>query len=123
MDKDPKDMTKAELQAELEKARAQAAEAQKPKIQTKEGRVVFATIETGYNKQLIVRRDFYKERENLGIQQLWRKDENQNWEFGKGVTFDYENIEEIIEGLQKMKSWCEEHPGKEKTSNAGEEDI
>ena len=77
---------------------------------TNEATVEFATIETGHNKQLRVRRSVYKGKENLGIQSFWREDESQDWQFGKAVTFDYEVIDDIITGLNAMKEWCEEHP-------------
>lgn len=75
--------------------------------------VVFQEIDNGHNKLLRVHRTVYKEKELLGIQNFWRKDESEDWEFGKAVTFDYELIQDIITGLEKMKAWCEDHAGKE----------
>jgi len=75
--------------------------------------VLFQEIEAGHNKLIRVHRTVYKDKELLSVQNFWRKDESEDWQFGKAITFDYEVIQDIIEGLKKMKAWCEEHSGKE----------
>ena len=70
----------------------------------KEGeRKAFKEIECGYNQILRIHQHLYKGKELLSIQKFWRKEETDPWELGKGVTFPYEAIDGIIEGLQTMQ--------------------
>jgi hypothetical protein len=41
-------------------------------------------------------------REILSIRRFWRRSEGDEWAPGKGVTFHWEDIRPIIEGLEKM---------------------
>ena len=66
--------------------------------------VIFKEFESG-NNLIRIYKDVFKGREILAIRKFW-KPEDKNWQPGKGVTFLYEDIEEIIEGLQEMKTWC-----------------
>lgn len=72
--------------------------------------VVFKTLEIGHNSQIRIHRTIYKNKELLSIQKFWRESEADDWQYGKAIVFKYEDIDEIIEGLTTMKSWCEEHP-------------
>ena len=63
----------------------------------------FKEIECGYNQILRIHQHFFKGKELLSIQKFWRKEETGSWEFGKGVTFPYEAIDDLIEGLQTMQ--------------------
>ena len=76
--------------------------------------VVFKTIETGPNSLIKIHKTLFKGKELLSIQKFWRGSEEDDWKYGKAITFKYEDIEDLIEGLTKMKSWCEEHPKEEK---------
>lgn len=81
-------------------------QAEKPK---NTGVVVFADWESG-NQKLRVYKDEFKGREILSIRKFWLPEGEADYQPGKGVTFFYEDIDLIIEGLQKMKEYCEEHP-------------
>ena len=70
--------------------------------------VVFKAIPETELQELRVVRSVYKGRELLALRRYWRKDSSEELQPGKGATFTYEEIDEIIEGLQKMKTWCEE---------------
>ena len=72
--------------------------------------VVFKSIETGPNSLIRIHRTSYKGKECLSIQKFWRESEGDDWQYGKAITFKYGNIEDLIEGLTAMKTWCEEHP-------------
>ena len=70
---------------------------------------IFAEIETGYNSLTRIHLLTYKNHKNLpAVQKFWREDESQEWKPGKAITFSYETIDDIIEGLQKMKTYIEE---------------
>ena len=99
----PPGMTAGKLQALLSKTRKAPVQEAEP--------VVFAEIENGHNKQIRVHRTVYKGRELLSIQNFYiDESKGPDWQFGKAITFDYELIDDIIGGLTKMKSWCEENP-------------
>lgn len=85
----------------------QLLEALEKKTPSNSKPVIFKEFESG-NNLIRIYRDVFKGREILAIRKFW-KDDNENWQPGKGATFLYEDIEEIIEGLQEMKTWCEEH--------------
>lgn len=75
--------------------------------------IVFKTIETGPNSEIRIHKTFYKNKELLSIQKFWREDDTQEWQFGKAITFHFEDIDDLMEGLTKMKTHLEEHPGEE----------
>jgi len=78
----------------------------------KEQPVVFAEIEVSYLKKVQVRKNFYKGRESYCIQQFYKEDETQEeWQFGRAVPTPYEAIDQIIEGLTKMKGYIEAQDG------------
>jgi hypothetical protein len=72
--------------------------------------IVFQEIEAGPNQIIRVHKSSYRGREVLSIQKFWREDENQEWQFGKGCTFNDEAIDDIIIGLQKMKQYLQDNP-------------
>ena len=72
--------------------------------------MVFKKWEAGLNKELRVEKSYFKGRKLLGIRKYWREDETQEFKPGKGVTFTFEDIEEIIEGLQAMLNHFEDPP-------------
>lgn len=70
---------------------------------------IFAEVETGYNSLTRVHLLSYKSHKNLpAVQKFWREDEDQDWKPGKAITFPYEVIQSIMDGLQKMKTYIEE---------------
>lgn len=78
---------------------------------TKKSPPIFAEVETGFNSSTRVHLLNYKQSKNLpAVQKFWREDEDQEWKPGKAITFNYETIDDIIDGLQKMKAWIEENP-------------
>jgi len=85
------------LQAIMDKAPAKTEEP-----------VIFAEVESK-GKLIRVFRDVYKNRELLQIRKFWREDDESEWKPGKGCTFDFEVIDDIIDGLHKMQDWCGEH--------------
>jgi len=70
---------------------------------------VFKEVETGYNSLIRVHQLNYKGRQLPAIQKFWRENENQDWQYGKAITFPYEAIDDLIDGLQRMKTWMEEN--------------
>lgn len=81
----------------------------KPKV-SNEDTVVFRTLPKGDKNKIELRRSVYKEREILGLQQFYKEDiADSDWKYGKAITFSFEDIDDIIKGLEDMKDWCEEH--------------
>lgn len=68
----------------------------------------FACFESGSGQQVRVYRDIFKGREVLSIRKFYNSETN-GWQPGKGVTFHYEDIDDIIGGLEAMKEWLEEN--------------
>jgi DNA-binding PadR family transcriptional regulator len=73
-----------------------------------EAPVVFKEWESGGNLKRVYR-GTYKGKEQLSVRAFYQDPDNPEWKFGKGVTFGFEDIDFIIEGLQAMKAWCEEN--------------
>jgi hypothetical protein len=69
----------------------------------KEKPIIFKEIEVGPNTILRVQKTYYKGKELLGIQKFWRQDPTEEWQYGKIITFPDEAIDDLIEGLKKMK--------------------
>ncbi len=80
--------------------------AKKQERKPSEEEVVFAEIEEN-NDLIRVYRGAYKGKEQLSVRKFYWDDEQ--WKFGKGVTFKYDSLDEIMAGLQAMKDWCDEH--------------
>ena len=78
---------------------------------TKKAPPTFKDIETGYNSLTRIHLLNYKNSKNLpAVQKFWREDESEEWKPGKAITFPYETIDDLIDGLQAMKTWLEENP-------------
>jgi len=60
------------------------------------------------NDRLKVYLDHYKGKEVKAIRRFYLDKDSQEFRPGKGVTFTYEDIDEIIEGLQEMKAYLED---------------
>jgi len=99
----PAGMTAEKLRNLLEKA-------QQPKSALDPAFVIFKELPRGDKNKLRVYRDTYKEKEFLSIRNWYQDDEDGSWRPGKGVTFSFDEIPEIIEGLEEMLNWCDEHP-------------
>lgn len=113
----PPGMTVETLQKLLGRVAAKAKELEPP--------VIFKTITYTTDQELRVYRDTFLNRkdevvESLTIRRWYVDKKDQQRKPGKGVTFHYEDIDEIIEGLTAMKEWLEEHP--EGRASKGEED-
>ena len=74
--------------------------------------IIFSEWETSGHQTFRVVVDLYKGRVLSSIRKFWL-DDNDELQPGKGATVGYEDIDEIIEGLKKMKVWMEEHPREE----------
>jgi len=94
----PPNMTKEQLETLLKRATT-----------PDENDVIFKTIEKE-NGELRIYRGTYKDREKLAIQFFYRDNKDGLLKPGKGATIHYEDIDDIVEGLMKMKEWCEENP-------------
>jgi len=96
----PEEPVKIELPVGVSEAQAREALKAQP--------VIFTEVDTGYLKQVRVQRNFYKGKELYGLQNFYKEDETQeDWQFGKAVNFPPECLDDIIEGLQKMKAYIE----------------
>lgn len=74
--------------------------------------VIFNEWECSGHQTFRVIADTYKGRILCSVRKYWL-DDNEELQPGKGATIVYEDIDEIIKGLQKMKLWMEEHPKEE----------
>ena len=101
----PEGMTEEEFKKTIQ----QMAKAGAKKAQKSEEPVIFKKIESGVNQEIRVEKTFYKGREILSIRKYYKEDENSDFKPGKGVTFNYEDIDEIIEGLKLMQEYLEEN--------------
>ena len=71
---------------------------------------LFKAMECGPDQEIRISRDFYKGKESLSIRKWYSDNGTGELKPGKGVTFDYENIDDIVEGLFLMKEYLEDHP-------------
>ena len=99
----PEDMSPEEVTKALASLLSKKPKQEKTENSSK----VFKKIEAGPVDEIRISRDFYKGKEFLSIRK-WYTDEEGNLKPGKGVTFQYEHIEEIMEGLTLMKDYLEE---------------
>ncbi len=99
----PPGMTKEDLEAVLAGKKKKPAKDSALNGST----IVFKEIEIG-DELLRLYRDVYRGKEQLSFRRFYDKDGV--WTHGKGTTFKYEDIDEIIEGLQAMKEWAEANP-------------
>lgn len=79
--------------------------------------VIFAELPKGNENVLRVYRDIFtdkrgKRHETLSVREFYRNDYDELTP-GKGATFKYEMLDELIYGLQQMKEWLENHPEEE----------
>ena len=91
-------------QADLEKAL-------KTLNEPEDGSIIFKTIEYGPEGAIKVSRDTFKGKSFNAIRKFYTERTSGELKPGKGVTFQFEDIDEIIEGLQALKEWQVENPG------------
>ena len=73
-----------------------------------EGYVEFAKVDYGNGNELRVYRDIYKDRETFSVRRFYTDKNDGTLKPGKGVTFHDEDIDDLIEGLENMRSWLEQ---------------
>lgn len=71
--------------------------------------VIFKEITKSETQKLRIWRNTYKGRTFNSLQQMWRQTPVDEWQFGKGVTFHEEDIDNIVAGLLAMQVWYEEN--------------
>lgn len=71
---------------------------------------VFKEFPAGDNQVIRVERSYYKGKEFLSTRRYWCTNLDPELKPGKGLTFQYEHIEDLIEGLESMKEWLEDNP-------------
>ena len=82
---------------------------------------VFKYIEAGPDQEIRISRDIYKGKEFLSIRKWYSENGTEGLKPGKGVTFTYESIDELMDGLMLMKDYLDEHP--QGTLEEEEEDL
>ena len=75
----------------------------------KEDSIVFKQVESGTDGEIRVSYDTYKGRSFCAIRKYYTDKNSGELRPGKGVTFSYEDIEEIQEGLTLMQEYLGEH--------------
>jgi len=80
------------------------------KASVKDGSIVFKTIERGPEKEIRVSRDTYKGRTYNSIREWYTDKESGELRPGRGVTFTYEDIDDLTDGLTQLQNYLEEHP-------------
>jgi len=95
------------VEAKIDKSPAKSnGKAPKQKI---EYPVIFNEWETTGRQMFRVIADTWKGKVLFSVRKYWY-DKADELQPGKGATVGYEDIDEIITGLQKMKKWMEENP-------------
>lgn len=88
--------------------------AKKEKRAQKEDKsIIFKKIEKGLDKEIRVSRDTYKGRTYNSIREWYTDSNDGQLKPGRGVTFSYEEVDELIDGLTQLKTYLEEHPEEE----------
>ena len=106
----PEGMTPGDFQ----KALASLTKKESKKRERKENSsMLFKVTEYGPDQEIRVSRDFFKGKELLTIRKWYSENGTEGLKPGKGVTFNYENIDDIVEGLFLMKEYLEGHSEKE----------
>jgi len=71
--------------------------------------VIFKELVKSETRKIRVWRSEFKGRVHNSIQNIWRSSAADEWQFGKGITFHEEDIDDLIEGLQAMNEWYTEN--------------
>ena len=69
--------------------------------------VIFKEFNKSETQKLRIWKSIYKGSELYSIQTFWRETPQDEWQYGKATTFHPEMIDDIIDGLEKMKQWWE----------------
>ena len=69
---------------------------------------IAGTIVQSNLKEIRVGRSYFKGRELLSARKWWRKNEEEEWLPGSGLTFSFEDIDELIEFLGVLKEKLED---------------
>lgn len=69
--------------------------------------IIFKEIQRSEKVKILVYKDEYKGKEILSVRKFFWNDDEETYLPGKGVTFNHEDIDDIIKGLQYMLAWCE----------------
>ncbi len=90
--------------------------------------VEFAKVDYGTGDELRVYRDIYvdrkgQEHETLSVRRFYTDKDDGTLKPGKGVTLHYEDIDTIIDGLEKMKEWLEENTSTKHTKRLEQGDT
>jgi hypothetical protein len=110
MEKEQKEMTAEEKAAAYDKMVSEGKTKAPAEAPANTDTVVFWTLPRSAKNKVELRRSVYKEKEILGLQQFYKEDSTDTeWKYGKAVTFGFEDIDDLIDGLQKMKDWCVEN--------------
>lgn len=97
----PPGVSKEAFEAALAKAASQPRE---------EEDVVLKTVTKTDKSEHRIGVSHYKGREQLYLQEWYQERDDPTWKPGRKSTFHYEELEDVIDGLQRLKEWCEEHP-------------
>ena len=104
----PEGMSKEDFQeaiAAMAKQGAKKVNSEKPHSEPK----TFKVIEKSPNIQIHIYTDVYKGKEINSIREYWMAEDGESFvPTKKGVTYNYEAIDEIIEALQEQKAHLEE---------------
>ena len=95
---------------DFQKALASLTKKESKKEKKDQPSILFKVMECGPDQEIRVSRDFFKGRELLTIRKWYSENGTDELKPGKGVTFNYENIDDIVEGLFLMKEHLDEHP-------------
>lgn len=88
----------------------------KAPVSNPEDFVLFREWDSGADK-IRIYRDVYKGHETNAIRRWYTDKDDGQLKPGRGVSFSFEDIEEIIQGLEDMKTWHAERYAQ--TSEAG----
>ncbi len=64
---------------------------------------VFSKMGKGHNKEVRVTKDCYRGKEYYSVREYWCTEDDPEYKPGKGVAFDWEHIDTLIEGLTKAR--------------------
>jgi len=101
--------TKATIERKKKELEGCKPESPRKKKETIKYPIIFNEWETSGRQTFRVVADMYKGKLLYSVRKFWY-DNDDELQPGKGATLNYEDIDNIISGLQKMKIWMEEHP-------------
>lgn len=72
--------------------------------------ITVTTVQKNQNVQIRILVVDFKKNTYIHIREFFRRSESEDWQYGKGVTFPYDNIDildALISGLQRIKKALE----------------